>query len=117
MNEDNRGILTIGLWFLSTIVLAALFIAAAAQGELTATHAALASVIIGLVTIGTISIWRMKDSETQQEKMKRRNLDSLLHDLSDDELAELKHRLMGEDSDGEVIMTYLEGDGEIRHRG
>lgn len=116
MSEERRATLTIGLWFLFAIVLAALFIAAAAQGELTTMHAALASAMIVLATIGTISIWRMKDSETQQEKSKRRNLDTLLHDLSDDELDELKHRLTDEDFDNKHLMTYLDDDGEIRHR-
>jgi hypothetical protein len=116
VSEERRGILTIGLWFLSAIVLAALFIAAAAQGELTPLHAALASVMLALATIGTVSILRMKDSETQPEKAKRGHLASLLDDLTDDELAELKHRLTGNDSDNEDIATYLDDDGEIRHR-
>ena len=64
MSEENQGILTIALWFLSAIVLAALFIAAAAQGELTSAHVALASVMLILATIGTVTIWRMKKTHT-----------------------------------------------------
>lgn len=116
MSEERRGVLTIGLWFLSAIVLAALFIAAAAQGALTSAHVALASVMLTLATGGTISIWRMKDGETQNEKTKRRGLDNLLRDLSDDELAELKHRLIDGGTDKENIKDYLEDDGEIRQR-
>jgi hypothetical protein len=116
MSEERRATLSIGLWFLSAIVLAALFIASAAQGALTSAHVALASVILILATVGTISIWRMKDSETQSEKTKRRRVDSLIDDLSDDELAELKHRLTGRDSDRENLMDYLGDDGEIRQQ-
>lgn len=117
MSEENQGILTIALWFLSAIVLAALFIAAAAQGELTSAHVALASVMLILATIGTVTIWRMKKTETgetQEEKAKRRRLDNLINDLNDEELAELKHRLTGNDTQEENLMDYLGDDGEIR---
>jgi len=116
MSEEIRGTLTIGLWFLSAIVLAALFLAAGLQGELTSAHVALASVMLVLATGGTISIWRMKDGETQNEKSKRRHLDSLLRDLSEDDLVELEHRLIDRNSDKESIMDYLDDDGEIRQR-
>ncbi|MFN8374795.1 MAG: hypothetical protein U0694_18190 [Anaerolineae bacterium] len=116
MSERIRGNLTMGLWFLSAIVLTALFIASAAQGELTSAHVTLASVMLALATIGTISIWRMKDSETFEEKTKRRRLDNLLDNLSDDELAELKQRLTSGDSNGDAVMSYLGDDGELRQR-
>ncbi len=114
--SEQRGTLTIGLWFLSAIVLAALFIASGMQGELTSAHLAFASVLLALATGGTIAVWRMKDGETQEEKTKRRRLDSLLHDLSDDELAELKDRLTSGDPGIEIMMDYLDDDGEIMQR-
>lgn len=114
MSEERRATLMIGLWFLSAIVLAALFIASAAQGALTSAHVALASIILTLATVGTISIGRMQDSETRNEKTKRNR--SLLDDLSDDDLAELKHRLTVGDSKPESIADYLGDDGEIRQR-
>ncbi|MBL8152679.1 MAG: hypothetical protein JNM70_00730 [Anaerolineae bacterium] len=116
MSEERRGALTMFLWFLSAIVLAALFIAAGLQGDLTSAHVALAAVLLFLATVGTITVWRMKDSETQPEKAKGRRLDSLLRDLSDDELIELKHRLAAVDSDQESMADYLDDDGEIRQR-
>lgn len=116
MTDDQRSTLTITLWFLSAIVLAALFIAAAIQGELTAAHVAFASVLLLLATSGSVAIWRMKADETQPEKAKGRRLDSLLRDLSDDDLLELKHRLSAVDSDQQTLTEYLEDDGEIRQR-
>lgn len=110
MDQESRGNLTLGLWFLSAVVLAALFIAAAAQGDLTSAHVALAVVMLTLATAGTVAIWRWQ-GEAEEEKAKRRRLDVLLHDLSDDELAELKHRLTGGDSDKAYV---LDDDGELR---
>jgi hypothetical protein len=115
--SETRATLTIGLWFLSAIVLAALFIAAAAQGALTSSHVALASVMLTLATVGTITIWRMKDSESQSEKTKRRRLDNIIEDLSDDELDELKNRLKDNSIEKTNITHYLDDDGEIRQRG
>ncbi|GEM_PF-3492526 len=116
MNEERRATLTIGLWFLSAIVLAALFISAAAQGNLTSSHTELATILLILATGGTFAIWRMKDLQMTEEKTKRRRLDNLLHDLSDDELTELKNRLVGDDARLGSITNYLGDDGEIKQQ-
>src|SRR5690554_515211 len=93
MSEESRSTLTFILWLFSAIVLGTLFISAAAQDELTPGHVFLATMILTLAVIGTPYILRMKDSEAEAEKSKRRRLDNLLRDLSDEELAELKDRL------------------------
>jgi hypothetical protein len=112
MSEDTRATLTGGLWFLSAFVLVALFISAAAQGELTTAHIVLASVILALAVIASPILLRMKDSD---EKSKRR-VDRVLDDLSDEELIELKRRLAGVDERAGSIADYLDDDGELVRR-
>ena len=116
MNEEQRGVLTVGLWILSTVVLAALFISAAAQGELTQQHTELATIMLILATAGSVAIWRRKKEDAPAEKAKRRPVDNLLNNLSDDELAELKRRLMSVDAQKENVVVYLDDDGELKQR-
>jgi hypothetical protein len=116
MSEDTRATLTVALWFLSTLVLIALFISAAVIGELTAGHILFAFVILALAVVTTPILLRWKDTEMQTEKTKRRRIDSLLHELSDQELVELKQRLSDGDYSVETIMDSLGDDGELVRR-
>ena len=116
MSEESRSTLTFVLWLFSAIVLGALFISAAAQGELTPAHVFLASVILTLAVVGTPYILRQREGETEQAKAKRRRIDSLLRDLNDDELVELKQRLSDGDYSVESIADSLGDDGELVRR-
>ncbi len=115
MSEDSRATLTGALWFFSALSLVALFISAAAQGELTSGHMLLALMILGLAVGGTPFLLRMKDSGAEQEKAKRQQLDLLLDALSAEERLELKQRLAdGEES--EAVLDHLSDDGELVFR-
>ncbi|KXK17164.1 MAG: hypothetical protein UZ15_CFX003002539 [Chloroflexi bacterium OLB15] len=115
MAEKERVNLMFALWFLSAIVLAALFISAAAQGEMTAAHVALALVILGMAVAGTTYLLRQKAPEIQRpdEKTKRH---SVLDDLSDEEVAELKQRLAESGYSVDALVKSLGDDGETTLR-
>jgi hypothetical protein len=114
MSEESRSTLVFVLWLFSAIVLGALFISAAAQGELTPGHIGLAIVILALAVVGTPYIIRQRDeSDTGREKAKRRRLDSLLRDLDDDELVELKRRLSEANAGEDTVVDYVGDDGEL----
>jgi hypothetical protein len=112
----ERTFLTAMMWFMATIVLAALFISAAAQGELTVGHLSLAFAILSVVVIATPLLSRWKDGETQFMKSKRERIDTMLQDMSDAELLELKQRLSTGDMSDENILDYLGDDGELVRR-
>lgn len=116
MSEETRGTLFIGLWFLSAVVLAALFISAAAQGELTPGHMVLAFVVLALAVAGTLFVSSQKNAEVQETKAKRRRLDNLLHNLDDDDIAELKRRLLDVDDRETLLSDYVGDDGELNLR-
>jgi hypothetical protein len=106
---SERTFLTGLLWFLSALVLGALFISAGLQGELTAGHLGFASVLLCLVAIATPLLLRLKDDEAKVVKSKRRRIDHMLRDMNDEELVELKQRLSTDDT----VLDYLSGDGEL----
>ena len=115
MSEDNRVTLTAVLWFFSALALGALFISAGIMGELSIGHMVIALVILALDMIATPTLLRWKGSESEQEKAKQHRIDTLLGDMSDDELIELKKRL----SDGALsdeAVTTLGDDGELVRR-
>src|SRR5262245_40364340 len=116
MTQEIRGNLTVALWFLSALVLVALFISAAAQGEVTSAHIVLASVILAFAVTGTSSLLRLTTSDSQQAKSKRQRIDRLLLDLSDEELVELKKHLSDGNSDDDSALEYLGDDGELVRR-
>jgi hypothetical protein len=116
MSEEIRGNLTIALWFLSAVALVALFISAAAQGELTSGHILLALTILALPVIGTPLLWRGHDSATQQEKTKRRRIETLLRDMSGEDLVELQRRLSDNDVPDQTRAHTLGDDGELVRR-
>jgi hypothetical protein len=113
MSEDIRASLIGGLWFFSAVVLAALFISAAAQSALTAGHILLAFVILGLVVAGTVFFLYRQDSDSLFAKAKRNHFDTLLRDMSDAELLELKQRLTDGDFHDVSILDYVGDDGEL----
>jgi hypothetical protein len=110
---SERAYLTSMSWFLSALVLGALFISAAAQGELTAGHVGIAAVILTLVVIATPFLLRSKSSETEIVKSKRQRIDTMLRDMSDDELDDLKQRLSTDNASEDNISNYLGSDGEL----
>lgn len=116
MTAENRATLIFILWLFSALVLGALFISAGMQGELTAAHTALAFTIIAAAIVGTPFLLRTTVNETGAEKTKQHRIDTLLRDLSDEELAELRHRLSDSDADDAVIRAALGDDGEIARR-
>lgn len=116
MTEDTRATLTAALWFFATLALIALFISAGAQGELTPGHLVLAFTILLLAIAGTPFLLRMKSSETEQEKTKHRRVNTLLRDLTDEELVELKRRLSDAEASEESLAAVLGDDGEMVQR-
>ena len=113
---SERVFLTAMLWFLSAVVLGALFIASAFQGAFTVLHLSLAIAILSLAVIATPFLSRWKESEASLEKSKRQRIDNMLRDMSDDELMELKQRLSSGNLSEEAILDYLSDDGELVER-
>lgn len=113
MNEENRATLTGALWFFTTVALVALYIAAAVQGELTSGHVLLTGVLLALSVGGTTVILRMKDPEAVQDKEKRQRIDSMLRDMSDDDLLVLKQRLVADKYSEEPHYELSNEDGEL----
>jgi hypothetical protein len=110
---SERAYLTSLSWFLSAIVLGTLFISAAAQGELTAGHLGFAIVILALVVIATPFLSRWKSAEPEAVKSKRQRIDTMLRDMSDEELDDLRQRLSTETPSKDSILNYLGSDGEL----
>lgn len=116
MDSENRSELAGVLWFFSAITLVGLFVSAAIQGELTVAHIVFAAVILVLAVGGTIYFLRGKEAVSQPEKSKRQRLDTLLGDLSDEDLIELKRRLETVDTPHTPLAEYLGDDGELIQR-
>jgi membrane protein implicated in regulation of membrane protease activity len=116
MPSENRSELTGVLWFFSAITLVGLFVSAAIQGELTAAHIAFAFVVLVLAVAGSIYLLRTKENTPEQEKSKRQRIDSLLGDMSDEDLVELKRRLEAVDTPETPLTQYLGDDGELVRR-
>lgn len=112
MSEDKGNLLG-ALWFFSALVLVALFIGAGAQGELTGGHIVLALAVMGLAAAGTFALWSWQSDDTQQSKAKRESMDTLLRDMSAEDLRELKARLENIDSHDESVVDYVGDDGEL----
>ena len=110
---SERTFLVAVLWFFSAIVLGALFISATAQGELTTGHISLAILILCAVFVATPLLSRWKDGTVTFEKSKRERIDTMLRDMSDEEVLELKQRLSTGTVNDENILDYLSSDGEL----
>jgi membrane protein implicated in regulation of membrane protease activity len=113
---SERAFLTSMLWFLSALVLGALFISAAAQGELTIGHLVFGFAVLVLVVIATPILARWKDSDGNIAKSKRQRIDHMLRDMSDEELVELRQRLATGNLSDDAILDYLGSDGELLER-
>lgn len=118
MSEDSRrGSSLVGaLWCFCALALIALFISAAAQQELTPGHIMLTVLIMGTAIVGTPFVLRWADQETSLTKPKRQSLDGILADMSDEEILELKRRLLDGDFHEAAIVDYLGDDGELVQR-
>jgi hypothetical protein len=116
MSAENRATLIFILWLFSALVLGALFISAGMQGELTGAHTAIAFTIIAAAIIGTPFLLRTTVNEAGSEKAKQHRIDTVLRDLSEDEVAELRKRLIDSESDEEALRTALGDDGELIRR-
>ena len=111
MTDDTRFSIIGGLWFMTAIVLVALFISAAAMGDLTAAHVALTLLLLVLGVVGTAFFLRFKDGDSGHVKAKHERIDNLLSDLSDVELAELRRRLTDDHRRREDVLDYIDDDG------
>lgn len=111
-NQEMRTTLLGSMWFLSAIVLAALFVSAAAMSEFTIWHILFGFVILGLTVTGTVYFVRQPLDNAEQQKAKRQRIDSLLRDMSDDERLALKMRLSDE-LDEDTVLDYIDEDGEL----
>ena len=117
MSEESRTSLLGLLWIISAFTLGAIFIGSAVLGELTSWHVIFAFTVLGIATTGTFTLLRLKDDNIQYEKAKREDLDSMLGNLSDDELKALKRRLSDVDDENQSLIDYLGDDGEFVARG
>lgn len=112
--EELRASMMGAVWIVSGIVLAALFISAAAQGVLSLAHMILTIIILGLAIGGTAFVWKAFDpNASQAEKAKRERIDTMLRDMSDDDLLELKKRLSDGDYSDDTILDFIRDDGEM----
>ena len=78
-----------------------------------AAGAVLAFVLLTLAVVGTVFLWRQKYSDPGQQKAKRGRINTLLRDLSDEEILELKHRLSLADFSDQPPLSALDEDGEL----
>ena len=112
--SDNRYELLAGLWFFCAVPLGLLFLSAATQDGLTIFHFILALTLIGIAVGGTpIMIHLLNNDVSKQEKTKRERIDTMLRDMSDDELLELKQRLSDGDYSDDTILDFIGDDGEL----
>ncbi len=105
-----------GLWFLATLALSAVFLGAGLQGELTLVHIVFACAILALACIATPILIHWFNSNSDVVKAKREKIDTMLRDMSDDELMELKQRLSDGDYSDESLLEYVSDDGELVFR-
>lgn len=112
-SQESRTMLIGTLWFFSALVLIAIFVSAAAQGELTVGHMLMVSVMLGLAIAGTLFVHFTTRAESEESKAKRQNLDKLLRRLSDEDLMALKERLSDDDFHREPTLDRISDDGEM----
>ena len=101
------------IWFIMSIALSALFISAAAIGELTPMHLVITLILTGIPLVMTGFIWFGIKSSDDREKAKRENLEFALKNLSNTELKVLKERLAASEIDDEMLYVHLVDDGEL----
>src|SRR5262245_29442940 len=119
MNNDARLELTRFLWGSMAVALFGLFISGGMADGLTAIHLMIAIVLIGAAVGMTGFLWRSGNFETSglqeqhKEKVKRDRIESVLRNLSNEELTALKKRLSTGAIDDDVLYDYLGDDGEL----
>lgn len=122
MNTETRLETTKFIWGSITGIMFFLFLSAGLANGLEAGHVILGVSVLIAGAISTGVIWTPSDSNANdfthsdvQEKAKRERLDSVLRDLSDDELIALKNRLSDGSVDDEVLYERmsLSDDGEL----
>lgn len=114
MKDDNRTGLTMILWIMTGVALAALFISAAAAQSLTILHGLIALAILAASAGGTFATWKVQfQEEDGVVKAKRQRIDQIIQDLSDDELVALKQRLSDGDYSETSILDFLNEEGEL----
>lgn len=104
------------LWFLATLILAAIFIGSGLQGEFTTAHMIFASIVLTLAMIATPLVIYATREKDDIGKKKRQRIDNLLRDMSDDDLLELKQRLSDGKFSDEAHLDYVSEDGELHFR-
>jgi hypothetical protein len=102
-----------GIWFGAVILMATLFISAGLQGAFTITHFVFVGLILILAIIGTPLAILGTRVDSDVAKSKRQRIDTMLQDMSDDELLELKQRLTSGDYTEEALLDYIADDGEL----
>lgn len=101
-----------GIWFGAVILLATLFISAGLQGSFTLIHFVFAGLILALATIGTpLAILGIRGKDVG--KAKRQRIDAMLRDMSDEELLEIKQRLVHGDYSNDELLDFVTDDGEM----
>lgn len=123
MDSHTRLQATKYIWITMGIALFSLFLSAGIANGLEAGHVILgiALCIAAFLSTGTVWNWGDLPQESSsfnmdaQEKAKRERLDSVLRNLSNDDLIALKQRLSEGDIDDEMLYQHmtLSDDGEI----
>jgi hypothetical protein len=119
MPNNSRTVVTLMIWASIAVALFGLFLSGGMAGGLTVIHLAIAIVLIGAVVGMTGFLWRSSNFEASDlqeqynEKAKRDRIESVLRNLSNDELTALKKRLSTGAIDDDVLYDYLGDDGEL----
>ena len=119
MPNNSRTVVTLMIWASIAVALFGLFLSGGMAGGLTVIHLAIAIVLIGAVVGMTGFLWRSGNFEASDmqeqynEKAKRDRIESVLRNLSNDELTALKKRLSTGAIDDDVLYDYLGDDGEL----
>lgn len=122
MDTKSRLEATKVMWGVLAAVLVSLFISAGVGNGLETGHVIIAVVALIAGAISTGVIWNpdhaqnnISSESKSQEKVKRERLDSVLRDLSDEELLALKNRLSDGTIDDDLLYEHmtLSDDGEL----
>ena len=112
MSERSRITLMRSLWFISALTLGAILIGAIGLGGATTWLIALSVAVLSLATLGTVTILRL-DDDYALEKAKRTAVDTMLQDMTNEDLQALRQRLSDEQSLRQTNRDHLEDGEEI----
>lgn len=114
MTEKEMQFMAVSIiWFGFVILMVALFIAAGLQGAFVLPHYIFAGFILALALFGTGMVVRWIWQTNDVTKAKRERIDMMLRDMSDNELFELKQRLMDGTVTDDTLLDYVSDDGEL----